>query len=98
MNGTRADDSGTHIWISLFLVHPDFRRRGIGRAIWDKLWTTIKEKCGVGNFPLRLAIATWTDYHIRHFYENYGFRHLTTAMGSLSSETDWDGTKWMGAL
>jgi GNAT superfamily N-acetyltransferase len=98
LNATRADDSGTHIWISLFLVHPDFRRRGIGRAIWDKLWTTIKEKCGMGNCPLRLALATWTDYHIRHFYENYGFRHLTTAMSSSSSETDWDGTKWMGVV
>lgn len=96
MNATRADDIGKHIWISLFLVHPEFRRGGIGRAIWDKLWVTIKDKCGTSSYPLRLALVTWTDYHIRHFYEKYGFLHVTTAMDTSSSETDWDGTKWMG--
>ena len=52
-------------------THPDFQRRGIGRALMESL---------VAAFPSHIAVLLTTEPHNADFYRKIGFRPLKGAM------------------
>ena len=52
-------------------THPDFQRRGIGRALMESL---------VKSFEPHMAILLTTEPHNENFYRKIGFRPLKGAM------------------
>ena len=51
-------------------VHPDFRRRGVGRALLDQLSTNLR---GLEIFRLRTEVG-WDDQDLQRFFHGEGFR------------------------
>jgi GNAT superfamily N-acetyltransferase len=74
-----AWDGSVHAFLLDTTVHPDYRRRGIGRQIVEEAVAAARGR-GI----------TWihVDYepHLRHFYESCGFR--PTDAGLINLEAD----------
>lgn len=82
------DDANRHVWIANFHVHPEMRRKGIGRSLWSRLWNKLMgyTSLGIGSFNIGL-----TCYHlnpIMPLYLAHGFKPVEHSFGVESS--DWD--------
>ena len=60
------DDAERICWIGNFFVDNKFRKRGIGKMLWDRLWNSVQ------NVPT-LGLMTEMDHSLRPFYEKNGF-------------------------
>jgi GNAT superfamily N-acetyltransferase len=56
--------------LDTFGVHPDFRRRGIGKALFSQLMTDLR---GLGVPRLRTEVS-WDDPDLLTFFQHEGFR------------------------
>lgn len=89
----REDDAGRVFWVSSFIVAEEWRGRGVGKALWERMWSLLQREV------LYLGLSTTFDHPMRPFYERYGFRVVgLQAPGTCTHTTAWDYSRWQGAL
>ena len=79
-NSIRPSQNKTSAYLHDFVVHPDFRGKGIGKALIEKALKLSEEKAS----KLHLACSTET----KGFYEQYGFAPVATTMVKYPSSHD----------
>lgn len=95
IGGFRGDDETRCLWISWFVVHRQFRGSGIGRALWERLWTEFRALHSANHptKPLLVGLSTGKHNTMRRFYERAGFLRLRPP-GCLNSP--WDMLMFKG--
>lgn len=88
----RADDAGRAFWVSSFVVAPDWRNRGVGRALWERMWSVLQREGWL------LGLSTTLDHPMRPFYERYGFKVVGLQSGIGARNTAWDYSRWQGTF
>ena len=92
INASRVDDTGRAFWVSSFLVASEWRRRGVGRALWERLWGVLQRE------GWYLGLSTTLDHPVLHFYERYGFHVVGLQSSAEGRKTVWDYNRWQGLL
>jgi ribosomal protein S18 acetylase RimI-like enzyme len=57
-------------WIDTIGVHPQYRRKGIARILFDEMVTNLKA-LGVGTL---YTFLNWKDWDLLHFFDKMGFQ------------------------
>ena len=78
IGAVRADDEALGYNLYAYMVRVEFRSEGIGRALWQRLWTDLRARHAVAHQgkPILVSLCTGIRNPIRAFYEREGFRRL----------------------
>ena len=96
----RADDDALVYNISSFVVSAELRGLGIGRALWQRLWTDLRARYAALHPEKKLIVllSTGKNNHMREYYERKGFRRLgpPPCISDPTLQSPWDMLYWKG--
>ena len=72
VSASYADDERRLCWVGNFFVHPEWRRRGVGRRLLEHLLSAVRRE---RTAPV-VGLCAITTNPIVTFYEQYGFTHV----------------------
>lgn len=99
IGGLRGDDDARCFWIAWFIVRAGCRKGGIGRALWESLWTGFRSMHSSTHptKPLLVGLCTEMGNTMRHFYERAGFLRAGPP-AFLNDCSPWDMLLFKGTI
>ena len=99
IGGIRGDDDARCYWIAWFLVSAECRGAGVGRALWERLWSGLRAQHAVTHptKPLLVGLCTEFDNTMRRFYEHEGFVRAGPPE-FLNDSSPWDMLYFKGTI